>query len=370
MLRKSIGYQSASGLCQGNGWGIEKTVVSFMSQLPVQTRKFIDAVHRRLIVTIVLENMAIFGGVGALAGLIVLPIFWWRGEPGWPGMGLLGLGLVCGLIRGIGSRPTRMAAATEADRQLKLHDLLGTVLSIGEVKKIDEWQSVIVASCENRVAGLRPSDVLVARLGLRAWGGVGVATALLLTLSILTARPADLRAAVGGDENGNPSRILVMEQRSNSGESFASSSSLPRRSNNESIQDESSERGFQQDKADNGAASAQDARDAWPTQNGNGGGGTGMAITQEKLRGSPMSSNQTGGENELPGNQHSGGDGKAGQSIEDSADATGGKVDGQTKGRGTSDWQPGGASNAQGKTGAQQVPDWAGDLLRDYFQRD
>ena len=45
------------------------------------------------------------------------------------------------------------------------------------------------------VRTLGPSAVVLNPLGARAWGGIGLATALLLTLALLAGSPADTRAA-------------------------------------------------------------------------------------------------------------------------------------------------------------------------------
>src|SRR3954467_2446253 len=101
--------------------------------------QFVRAVHRRLAVVRALER----AGIGALAGCVVaelvLPLLLWRAEPP-PGPGGISAptgapaamgrarGAAAGRWWGVGGRPSRLSAAMEADRQLGLHDLLGTAV--------------------------------------------------------------------------------------------------------------------------------------------------------------------------------------------------------------------------------------------------
>lgn len=114
---------------------------------------------------------------------------------------LLALGAVCGMVWGFASRPTRLHAAAEADRQLGLDDLLGTVLllcqSPTENLTTPQWRQTLLAISEARCRQLRASAVIVNRLGVRTWGGIGVLVAGLLTLCLFVAQPPDSRASVG-----------------------------------------------------------------------------------------------------------------------------------------------------------------------------
>jgi hypothetical protein len=344
-----------------------------MTQLPPKTRKFIDAIYRRLAWIGIAENIALGGGIGAVVGLLILPIFWWRGQSGWPAVTLLILGSFCGFFRGIVRRPTRLEAAVEADRQLKLHDLLGTVLLIGQPGKTAEpdWQTAILTMAENRIATLRPSDVLAARLGLRTWGGIGVLTSLLLTLSILSAHPADLRAAAGIGDNSSPSRILALEQTSFPSGFFNSSASPNPRHFNESQTNDSVHQ-FQQDQPDKRDPAALAGQDSSNSQNGNGGGGTGLAVTQQKTEGSKLKDAHVSSSGQSHGSELSGGNGKADASAISSATSTGGAVDQQPTSRPAAPWKPGSPASAQGTSDGNDrpAPDGINDLLKDYFQRD
>ncbi|MGA2443271.1 MAG: hypothetical protein ABSH08_20150 [Tepidisphaeraceae bacterium] len=162
------------------------------------TGKFISAVRRRILLMRIAESIAVATAIASAAGLALLPLAWWRGQSALPmASALFLLGLLCGLIRGISRRPTVLQAAVEADRQLDLHELLGTILQLAASPAESAWRESVADFAENqcRLLKLKPSAVIVSRLGLRAWAGVGILGALLLTSAALTARPANVTAA-------------------------------------------------------------------------------------------------------------------------------------------------------------------------------
>ncbi|MGA2584859.1 MAG: hypothetical protein ABSG31_16420, partial [Tepidisphaeraceae bacterium] len=71
-------------------------------------------------------------------------------------------------------------------------DLLSTVFTLAD--STDPWQSAILADAEQRCRTLRPSMVIAHRLSLRAWSGIGILSALLLTSAILISQPIQTRA--------------------------------------------------------------------------------------------------------------------------------------------------------------------------------
>jgi hypothetical protein len=185
-----------------------------MKQSAPETFALIDAVRRRVFALRIAESVAIGCAVAAAAGLLLLPIVWWRGRSALSmAEALLGLGAICGLIRAVAARPTRLDAAAQADRQLHLHDLLGTVLLLCRGGDGDlttpQWRQTLMAISEARCRELRASDVIINRLGLRTWGGIAVLVAGWLTLCLLCAQPPDLRASARLDSrsasNLNPS---------------------------------------------------------------------------------------------------------------------------------------------------------------------
>ena len=158
--------------------------------------RFIAAVRRRILVVRIAESIAVSVTVASAAGLTLLPILWWRGQSAVPlAEALLAAGCFFGLIWGVSRRPSRLQAAIEADTQLGLHDLLGTVILLDKSQSGLAWQATIAAFADDRCRSLSPSAIIVNRIGLRGWAGVGILGALLLTFALLTARPANVTAA-------------------------------------------------------------------------------------------------------------------------------------------------------------------------------
>ena len=131
--------------------------------------RFISAVRRRILVVRIAESIAISTAVASTAGLLVLPILWWRGQSALPlAEVMLAAGSFFGLIRGISRRPSRFEAAIEADSQLDLHDLLGTVVLLDKQPSGLAWQTTVAAYADDRCKLLSPSAIIVNRIGLRA----------------------------------------------------------------------------------------------------------------------------------------------------------------------------------------------------------
>ena len=167
-------------------------------------RAFVRSVHRRLVVVRAAERT----GLGMLAGCVaagaLLPLLYWGAQPAVvPAMFLLGLGTVAGAAWGVVSRPSMLSAAMEADRQLGLADLLGTATACHpHAGAHDPWQRTVLAVADDRCRQLTASQVLLNRFGARAWGGIGLATALVLTLAALSSQPTNVRATP--ERAGNP----------------------------------------------------------------------------------------------------------------------------------------------------------------------
>lgn len=169
-----------------------------MTALSLHLDRFIRAVHRRYVAVRVLEH----AGLGLLIGCGVAGAFtgllWWRGlDPMEPAIWICALGTLVGLLLGIVRRPGRLDAAMQADRQLRLADLLGTALTVRRAADgtIDPWAAAVIAVAEARTTGLSASSVVLYRLGARTWGGIGVATALVLITALLAGSPGPTQAA-------------------------------------------------------------------------------------------------------------------------------------------------------------------------------
>jgi hypothetical protein len=134
-------------------------------------------------------------GVGA--GAMLLPLAFVR-EFGAvrPAGAMIALGIVGGLGASLRNRPTLAQIAMEIDRQLGLADVLSTALTmktcgIGAATVPDEaFARAVIADADARLRGVSPSLLVLNRLGARAWGGIGLAMALVLTVAALLSPPA------------------------------------------------------------------------------------------------------------------------------------------------------------------------------------
>jgi hypothetical protein len=173
--------------------------------------QFIRAVHRRLVLVRALERAGLGALTGCVAAGLLLPLLLWRAEPalGPAGM-LIAMGAVAGLWWGVARRPSRLAAAMEADRQLGLHDLLGTAAGAGTTADAsDPWLLTVLALADARCRRHTPSQVVLRRYGSRAWGGIGLAASLVLTLAALLSAPGTTPAIA----SRNPGAIAPAEAR-------------------------------------------------------------------------------------------------------------------------------------------------------------
>jgi len=164
---------------------------------------FITALHRRLLLLRAVEG----AGLGALAGCavggILIALLMWRGVSTLaPTLAALAIGAATGLLWSVARRPTRLQAAVEADRQLALSDLLATALAVAPRSRESDrdaeaspWLQTVLAAADEACRRHAPSRVILHRLGGRAWGGIALAAALVLTLSALTAQEPAARAA-------------------------------------------------------------------------------------------------------------------------------------------------------------------------------
>lgn len=162
--------------------------------------RFLTAVRRRVIFVRAAERIGLCAAIACAAALALLPILLWRREPAMPlALGAIALGALGGLVWSLLDRPTLLGAAMEADRQLDLADLLGTALAVRTDPSAkftsSEWSQLLLGLAESRCRTLSPSMLVLNRMGARAWGGIGLVAALVLTLAFMSSQPDDLRAA-------------------------------------------------------------------------------------------------------------------------------------------------------------------------------
>jgi hypothetical protein len=250
--------------------------------------RFLRAVHRRWVIVRVAEAM----GIGVLGGcalaLLVLPILLWRGEPAMTVVLMTaGLAALAGTIAGIIRRPDLMSAAVEADRQLDLADLLSTALTTRQRSADDPWAALVVATAGARCRTLAPNAVIVNRLGGRAWGGIGLATALVLTLGLMSTEPGQsVAVARVGDEHRVSDDSAPSLLKSASPRNVSEAQARPR-SANDGV-NERTERDGSADLTSSGATN-QTSRVASATSDG-GGAGTATSARESRQSDTPQRS--------------------------------------------------------------------------------
>jgi hypothetical protein len=164
-----------------------------MEGAAIQLDRFLRAVHRRLVIVRAVERGGACAAVAAGFAGVLAGAMLWSGQDGLvPAVATLALGAAIGLVWGLVRGPRMIDAAVEADRQLQLADLLATALAVRGSE--DPFAHAVVAVAEQRCRALSPDAIMLHRLGSRAWGGIGLAAALVVTLGALSALPADSRA--------------------------------------------------------------------------------------------------------------------------------------------------------------------------------
>lgn len=319
------------------------------------------------------ESIAIATAIASAAGLALTPILWWRGETALPlAIAMLILGGISGLVWGISRRPTRFQAAVEADRQLNLHDLLGTVhLLSGERTADDGWKEAIAFISDSRCLSLRPSSVVVNRLGLRAWGGVGILGALLITMGLFTARPINVSAASSNESNApaslqsiQPSVVLANP-----------SPQVTTRPPGPGGTDDISNRGAEQNQSDDShrdSSSQPNAAQSHSTAGSDSSVGGGAAIThttQSPLEIPAASKIEAAIKHSGPGAVAGPSDSHANIPGDSNSAMASENANHQTPPWTSNQWSKDSAA-AQTAINTGQVPDSDADLVRDYFRRD
>src|SRR5688572_28442306 len=105
--------------------------IVIMKSTSDQLDRLVRAVHQRAVGWRLVESMGLGVVVGAAMGSALSAVMWWRESDGsFVALGAIGLGGLAGLMHGLARRPSPLDAAGEADRQLRLHDLLATALTV------------------------------------------------------------------------------------------------------------------------------------------------------------------------------------------------------------------------------------------------
>jgi hypothetical protein len=229
------------------------------------------------------------------------------------------------------------------------------------------WREAIVAMAEVRCRNLRPGAVIVHRLGLRAWGGVGILSGLLLAIGILISRPQPSSAGFSRSHAIDVTGVAQSSSNILSNARPAGDSSL----------NEQSPRSFPIETPDpnsdlNPATGNGQSRDSH-SAGGSSGSGQGLAMSQTSSA-SPAnftdaaaaSSNSGNGDNSTGSGRESDSGNTSDKSGNGSATAGGNHVAAPWQ----SDRWPADAAAAQDAVKRGTVPDSDADLVKEYFTKE
>ncbi len=164
--------------------------------------RFLRQLHRRWLLWQLIEHAGIGALIAAGAAILVVIVLLVRGGDALtPAIGLLLIGAAGGTIWSMLHRATLLDAAILADRQLKLSDLLGSAFQSNQHAD-PAFFSAVIADAEAACARLSPNEVIVRRLAGRAWGAIGIATALVISLATLSSHPTTTQAGSAGGVDG------------------------------------------------------------------------------------------------------------------------------------------------------------------------
>jgi hypothetical protein len=348
--------------------------------------RFVRALHRRQVALRVVERAGVGLAWGCGAALLLVPVLLWRGLDVWAVVAsALGAGALAGGAWGYARRPTALAAAAEADRQLRTADLLGTAWSLRSHTVIiadhaePPWRRTVLALAADRVRGLSPSAVLLHRFGVRAWGGIALAVALVVTLgsfssgpgsAAATARPplADARRPLRSDA---PRPLVDLTAAAQRQRRVDRNPGDDRDLSTESLPSPSAE----PEPAEGPTARPQDPANS-SNRSASAGTGDGSGRTDPEASAKPPapSANPAApSERSTPGARATGGAGQAAADAAGSDPGAGGTVATPDANDAPPPWQhpawPAAAEAAGAAVRAGRVPDAYRDLVHDYFNR-
>jgi hypothetical protein len=146
--------------------------------------KFVDRVHRRLVIFRTLEQLGLGMLLASLLATVLNLLAIWQSMATMPILIFsAGLGLLIGLALAIYRWPTRTSAVIQADRQLRFDDLLTSALFPSG--NTDDFTSVVRAMADAKCRQHSPNEVFVRRLSARTWSAIGLAMGIAVTLGVI-----------------------------------------------------------------------------------------------------------------------------------------------------------------------------------------
>jgi hypothetical protein len=154
----------------------------------------VDAVYRRWLIVHLFEQIGQGMLLGSALAIALLLLAVWQVMPTLPILLFSGVfGLFVGLVLSLYRKPTRLAAAVEADRQLRLDDLLTSAIYTSDRTDAD-FNAIVKTMADARCARHSPSEVMLRRFGIRSWSGIALAMSIAVTLAVIPLQPSRSQA--------------------------------------------------------------------------------------------------------------------------------------------------------------------------------
>jgi len=328
--------------------------------------------HRRASFWRVTESTGAGIAIGAgLAGVVALVamVMNARVDAYAIGICMIALGALMGFVRGVSTRLTPQRVAMEADRQLKLSDLLATALAYRESN--EPWKRLVVAQAEREARGIGAGDIILRRLGARAWGGIGVTTAIAVVLVVMAAEPLRVTA---GRPSATDSVNIATRTGSTELQAAGASASPVKQTVRPGASRDASQWPSVVDPSEN--ASTGSRVQGATASDGTGGGLAAQKPGETVEQSSTISNVSRDPQTPLTdrGAKVQAGDGRAAAgALGGNDEAVGGSVQGQGRSMHGSDVQMNGPSHGtfgtESRVNVQAVPDAYRDVVRAYFDR-
>lgn len=183
---------------------------------------FIRRVHRRRLACRVAENVGRSLLIGCAVAGVTMVLVAIRGagsvEPLSITLIILAIAATCAILIGARRSASLLDTAIEIDRQLRTPDLLSSALLTAPAKTapyVDpKFARTLLTLADARVANVSPADLMLRRFTTRAWSGVGLAMASVVTLALLvTTSPPITRARPAIDDDRSFARSSSQEDR-------------------------------------------------------------------------------------------------------------------------------------------------------------
>lgn len=164
--------------------------------------RFVSAVRRRLWMRRAAHHARNALLFGCLLALLVVGWQWWRQRPSFPGVLLiLAAALIFAAWQCWTSRPTLGSAAAEADKHLKLNDLLATAWMLrrqGNVE-VDSWARLVLRQAQECCRTHKAAEAATSSFPCRSLVAVGMTAMVILLAGAWTDHSSVTRQAVQVD---------------------------------------------------------------------------------------------------------------------------------------------------------------------------